>query len=113
MSETGSTWQRAFKAHPSEARAVRAWTTDRTRHPDASLVADELFLAILASGTDAVEMELSTAGDRLKVTATGHERLSLRHSHGPGWRIIDGLSRINGVTTDEHGLWAQLDTAED
>jgi hypothetical protein len=109
MSETGSTWQRAFKAHPSEARALRAWTAKRTPHPDAPLVADELFVAILSAGADVVDMKLSTAGDRLQLSATGPDLLSVRHSHGPGWRIVEGVSRITGVTTDGQGLWAELE----
>lgn len=109
MSETGSTWQKAFKAHPNEARAVRAWTAKRTPHPDAPLVANELFTAVLNTGGDIVEMKLSTAGDRLQVSAAGSEPLPVRHSHGPGWMLVAGLSRINGVTTDGKGLWAELE----
>lgn len=109
MSETGSTWQKAFKAHPSEASAVRAWTTKHTPHPDAPLVANELFTAVLACGGDIIEMKLSTAGDRLQVSAAGSEPLPVRHSHGPGWTLVAGLSRINGVTPDGCGLWAELD----
>lgn len=111
MSETGRTWRRAFKGHPSEAAQVRAWTRKRSPHPDAPAVVNELFVAVLSSGADLIEMTLSTAGDRLKVTATGPNPLPLRHSHGPGWRIVDGLSQLSGVTTDEHGLWAQLQDA--
>jgi hypothetical protein len=108
MSETGRTYRLTFKGHPSEAAEVRAWTSKRSTHPDAPQVANELFVAILGSGADAIEMELSTAGDRLRITADGPQRLPLRHSHGPGWRIVAELSRTSGVTTDEHGLWAQL-----
>lgn len=109
MSETGSTWSRPFKGNPIEAASVRAWTTQRTPHPDAPTVANELFVAILASGADLIDMSLSTAGDRLRITATGPTHLPARHSHGPGWRIIAGLSRTTGVTSDEHGLWALLE----
>jgi hypothetical protein len=111
MSEAGRTWRLAFKGHPSEAAGVRAWTSKRTPHPDAPTVANELFVAVLASGADLIEMTLSTAGSRLKVTATGPKRLPVRHSHGPGWTLVAGLSRINGMTTDEHGLWAQLESS--
>ena len=110
--DAGPSWTLAFKGHPAGAAEVRAWTRRRVHHPDAPTVANELFVAILGAGADVVEMQLSTAGDRLKVTATGPQLLPLRHSHGPGWRIINGLSRTNGVTTDERGLWAQL-AAED
>ncbi|WP_330349290.1 hypothetical protein [Streptomyces sp. NBC_00582] len=109
MSESGRTYRRPFKGLPIEASEVRAWTRLRTKHPDAPAVANELFTAVLDSGADHVEVELSTAGSRLRVTATGPHPLSLRHSHGPGWRIVEGLSRSTGVTTDEHGLWAQLE----
>jgi len=101
---------RTFKGHPVEAAEVRAWTATRATHPDAPAVANELFVAILGTGADAVEVTLSTAGDRLRVAATGPEPLPLRHSHGPGWRIVAGLSRTNGVTVDERGLWARLET---
>lgn len=98
------------KGHPAEAAFVRAWTAEHADHPDAPAVTNELFVAILRAGADAIEVTLAGAGDRLRVTATGPAPLPLRHSHGPGWRIIEGLSRITGVTADEHGLWAQLDT---
>ena len=109
MSETGRTYRRSFKGHPSQAAEVRTWTAARATHPEAPAVANELFIAVLATGTDVIEMTLSTADTRLRITATGHNPLPLRHSHGPGWRIIAGLSRTTGVTTDEHGLWAQME----
>jgi hypothetical protein len=108
MSETGTTWRLAFKGHPSEAREVRQWTAFRSIHPDAPAVANELFVAVLASGPATVDVELSTAGDRLRITATGPDPLPLRHSHGPGWPILAALSRSTGVTSDERGLWALL-----
>ncbi len=109
MSETGRTYRRPFKGIPIEASEVRAWTRHRALHPDAPTVANELFTAVMQSGADTIEVELSTAGSRLKVTVTGPHPLSLRHSHGPGWRIVEGLSRSTGVTADEHGLWARLE----
>ncbi|MEV7389644.1 hypothetical protein [Streptomyces sp. NPDC091215] len=109
MSETGRTYRRPFKGLPIEAAEVRAWTRARATHDDAPAVAHELFIAVLASGADIIEMTLSTAGPRLRITATGPHRLSLRHSHGPGWQIVAGLSRLNGVSTHECGLWAQLE----
>lgn len=108
MSERGTTWRLAFKGHPSEAREVRTWTAYRTTNPDAIAIANELFIAVLASGPELIDIELSTAGTRTRITATGTEPLPLRHSHGPGWRIVAGLSRITGVTPDERGLWALL-----
>ncbi|CAM5621481.1 hypothetical protein [Streptomyces aurantiogriseus] len=109
MSEAGTTYRRPFKGLAIEAAEVRAWTRLRTDHPDAPAVAHELFIAILASGADTIEVTLSTAGTRLRITATGPAPLPLRHSHGPGWRIIAELSRQTGVTTDECGLWAQME----
>ncbi|MFI9154472.1 hypothetical protein [Streptomyces sp. NPDC053367] len=110
MSETGRTWQRAFKGHASEAAEVRAWTAKRTTPEDAVQIAHELFAAVLSSGADVIELTLSTAGQRLRITATGDRRLSLRHSHGPGWTIIAALAQRTGTTTDESGLWAQIET---
>jgi hypothetical protein len=110
MSETGRTYGRPFKGLPIEASEVRTWTKLRADNPDAPTVANELFVAVLASGADTIDVQLSITGDgRLKVTATGTHPLSLRHSHGPGWRIVEAFSRTTGVTTDEHGLWAQLE----
>ncbi|MDX2845231.1 hypothetical protein PV377_41035 [Streptomyces ipomoeae] len=108
MPETGTSWKRAFKGTPIEASEVRAWTRTRAPHPDAALIANELFAAILASGADLIEMTISTAGTRTRITATGPDPLPLRHSHGPGWRIVAGLAHITGITPDETGLWAQM-----
>jgi hypothetical protein len=114
MSETGATYRRPFKGLAIEAAEVRAWTRLRlrTHHPDAPQIANELFVAILASGADMVEMTLSTAGNRLRITATGPAPLPLRHSHGPGWRIVHGLSRTSGTTEDDCGLWALTGPAD-
>lgn len=109
MSETGQTWRRQFKALPVEASGVRAWTRERIPHPDAPQVSHELFVAVLNSGTDMVEVTLSTAGPRLRITAAGSERLRLAHSHGPGWRLVAELSQSTGVTDSGHGLWAQME----
>jgi hypothetical protein len=106
----GSSFTRAFKALPVEAANVRAWTCKRIPHaPDAPQVANELFTAVLHSGADVVEMTLSTAGTRLKITATGPAPLPLRDSHGPGWPIVAALSTSTGITTDERGVWAQME----
>jgi hypothetical protein len=110
MPESGHTWQKAFKGEPIEAPHVRLWTAGRVHHPDAPLIADELFVAVLGSGAPVVEMTLSTAGSRLRITAAGDDPLPLIHSHGPGWLIVTGLSHSAGLTTDECGLWAQLGT---
>lgn len=105
----GTSYMRAFKALPAEAAEVRAWARSRVPHANAPQVVSELFTAIHQSGADVVEVTLSTAGDRLKLTTTGPELLSLRHSHGPGWRIVAGLSQTSGVTPDGRGLWAILE----
>jgi len=108
MPESGHTWQKAFKAVPIEAIHVRLWTAGRIKHEDAPLVADELFVAILGSGAPVVEMSLSTAGHRIRITASGSEPLPILSSYGPGWQLVSGLCPLAGLTTDEHGLWAQL-----
>ncbi|WP_405841643.1 hypothetical protein [Streptomyces sp. NBC_01518] len=108
MSESGHTWQKTFKAEPIEAAHVRLWTAGRVKHPDAPLIADELYVAVLQSGAPVIDMTLSTAGSRIRITAAGTEPLPLIYSHGPGWNIVTGLASISGITTDECGLWAQL-----
>lgn len=110
MPETGHTWQKAFKGESIEAAHVRLWTSGRVKHPDAPLIANELFVAVLSSGATAVDMTLSTAGSRTRITATGPQPLPLTSSHGPGWAIVSGLATLTGLATDECGLWAQLGT---
>lgn len=108
MPESGQTWQKPFKGLPIEATHVRLWTAGRVRHPDAPQVAHELFVSLLGSGADVIEMTLSTAGNRIRITARGADRIPLLYSHGPGWLIVSGLAAQSGMTTDECGLWAQL-----
>ena len=108
MSETGSTYRRTFKGHAAEAAEVRAWTARRTTHTDAPLIAHELFVAILGSGADLIDIQLSTAGVRLGITAIGPAPLPVLHSHGPGRQLVVALSRATGATDDAHGLWAEL-----
>jgi hypothetical protein len=110
MPESGHTWQKAFKAEPIEAAHVRLWTAGRVKHPDAPHIAHELYVAVLGSGSPAVEMTLSTAGNRIRIAAEGQAPLPLINSHGPGWQIICGLADLTGLTADEHGVWAQLGT---
>ncbi|MFC7983789.1 hypothetical protein [Streptomyces sp. NPDC057336] len=108
MPESGHTWQKAFKGAPAEAAHVRLWARGRVQHPDAPLIADELFVAVLGSGATVIDMAISTAGTRIRITAEGPDPLPLIHSHGPGWSILNGLCQRTGLTTDETGLWAQL-----
>ncbi len=108
MPETGQSWRREFKAHPVEARQVREWVATRLEHPYAAQVAHELFASVIATGTEAVEMTLSTAGPRIRITAAGSVELSVLHSHGPGFQIVSALSAQYGVNTDGQGLWALL-----
>ncbi|AKN71217.1 hypothetical protein QR97_16650 [Streptomyces sp. PBH53] len=110
MPESGHTWQKAFKGEPIEAAHVRLWVAGRVQHPDAPLIANELFVAVLSSGAAAVEMTLSTSGSRIRIIATGPHPLPLTSSHGPGWTIVSGLANLTGMSTDETGLWAQLGT---
>lgn len=108
MPESGHTWRKAFKGEPIEASRVRLWTAGRVKHPDAPTVANELYIAVLGSGAPVIEMTLSTAGTRIRITAEGPDPLPLLYSHGPGWRIVTGLTGLAGLTTDERGLWAQI-----
>ena len=110
MPESGRSWQKPFKGLPVEAAHVRLSTAGRAHHPDAPLIADELFVAVLGSGAPVVEMTLSTAGSRIRITAQGPDPLPLLYSHGPAWTLVTGLAHSAGLTTDECGLWAQLGT---
>lgn len=109
MPDSGQTWQKAFKGEPLEAAHVRLWTEGRVKHPDAPLVAHELYIAVLGSGAPVVGITLSTAGNRIRITAQGSEPLPNVNCHGPGWTLITGLCRLAGFTADECGLWAQLE----
>lgn len=108
MPESGHTWQKAFKAEPIEAAHVRLWTVGRVKHPDAPLIAHELYIAVLGSGAPHIEMEISTAGNRIRITAEGPAPLPLLNSHGPGWQIVAGLADLSGLTTNECGVWALI-----
>lgn len=110
MPESGHTWRKPFKAEPIEARHVRLWTAGRVKHPDAPLIAHELYVAVLQSGAPVVEMGIWTAGNRIRITAEGSDPLPLINSHGPGWQIVCSLADLTGLATDERGLWAQLGT---
>src|ERR1044072_4997253 len=111
MPESGHTGQKPFSAVPIEACHVRLWPAGRVKHPDAPLIAHELYVAILSSGAPSVEMTLSTAGRRIRIAAPGPAPLDGLDSHGPGWRIVTGLAKSSGLTTDECGLWALLGTS--
>ncbi|WP_432043773.1 hypothetical protein [Streptomyces cadmiisoli] len=113
MPETGQTWRRDFPAHPAEAYQVREWAKIRLHHPDAPQIAHELFVSVLGSGTESVEMTLSTAGPRIRILAAGSVELSILHSHGPGFQIVSGLSAQSGLNTDGQGLWALLTTKDE
>ncbi|MFG2380544.1 hypothetical protein [Streptomyces avermitilis] len=110
MPESGHTWRREFKAHPAEADSVRRWVACRLEHTDAPQVANELFISVLSTGSPVVEMTLSTAGSRARMTAAGSVEMRALQCYGPGFRIISGLSALSGVNTDGQGLWAQLET---
>lgn len=90
MPESGHAWQRAFKGEPLEAAHVRLWTAGRVHHADAPLLAHELYVAVLSSGTPVIEMTLSTAGSRVRITALGQDPLPVLSAHGPAWRCGGG-----------------------
>lgn len=105
---TGTSWQRAFPAEPMQAHAARNWAAMHAVHPDARQVAGELYLAVLAARPSLVQMTVSTAGPRRRITASGAWPLAMRSLRGPGQRIIRGLSTAYGLTVDDCGLWAEL-----
>ncbi|MFE9935832.1 hypothetical protein [Streptomyces hirsutus] len=111
MPESDHTWRKSFKGQPIEAAHVRLWTAGRVKHPDAPLIANELYIAVLGSGAPVIDVTLSTAGPRIRITAEGPAPLPLLQSHGAGWAIVSGLATHTGLTTDERGLWAQVGTS--
>jgi hypothetical protein len=108
QSGTGTSWQRAFPAEAIQARAARDWAALHAVHPDARQVAHELFLAVLASRPSLVQMTVSTAGMRRRITAAGSWPLAMHGLRGAGREIILGLSAAYGVSPDDCGLWAEL-----
>lgn len=112
MSESGHTWRLAFKGHPAEAARVRQWTRGHLAHGDAPVVANELFIAVLGSSPalhpNAIEITISTAGRRARISAHSAHPLPTLRAHGAGALIIDRLSQSSGVTPGGYGLWAQL-----
>ncbi|MFI6689052.1 hypothetical protein [Streptomyces sp. NPDC050485] len=106
MPESGHTWRKAFKGIPEEARNVRVWTAGRLGHPDAPLIANELFAAVLGARPDSIEMTLSTAGTRIRIAAHGFVPLSFLQIHGPGVILISQLANASGVSEDGQTLWA-------
>ncbi|MFJ6355001.1 hypothetical protein ACIQKB_36790 [Streptomyces sp. NPDC092046] len=109
MPESGSTWQRAFTAQPVEALPLRTWIRERATDPDAPAVANELFIAV-AAHAPVVEMTLSTAGLRVRISATGAaDRAPVLTAVGQS--IVAGLADQFGITPDHRGLWALLSTS--
>ncbi|MFI0897765.1 hypothetical protein [Streptomyces sp. NPDC020983] len=105
---TGTSWQRTFPATATDARAARQWAAMHAVHPDARQVAAELYLAVLASRPSLIEMTVSTAGRRRRISASGSGPLVQHGLRGPGGIIIRALSAAHGLTVDERGLWAEL-----
>lgn len=108
MPESGQSWQRAFRAEASQARAARLWVSTRTGHEDAPQIADELFVAVLSARPSKIQMTVSTAGARSRITASGDSVLPLHSRHGAGWPIVAALATHHGRTEDDCGAWAEL-----
>lgn len=108
MPESGQSWQRAFPADAAQAAEARAWVSTHTRHADAPQITGELFIALLAVHPSKVQMTVSTAGIRLRITASGDRMLSIQALYGPGRGIITELSTARGTAVDGQGLWAEL-----
>lgn len=108
MSEDGQSWQRAFPAEASQAGAARAWVRAHTAHEDAPQILGELFIAVLSSHPSKVQLTVSTAGARSRITASGDRPLSLQSLYGAGRRIIADLATDRGTSVDGRGVWAEL-----
>lgn len=119
MPSVGHTWQLSFLGQPQQARHVRAWvrlriaehaadehfTPDPESVADIALLADELFVAVLATQPGKIDMKLSTSGDRARIYATGPAPLPLRSRVGVG--IVQGLATVRGSENDDRTIWAE------
>lgn len=108
MPETGQTWQRRFAAQAEQAGEVRTWVGARLSHEDAQVLANELFIAVMAARPGSVQMTVSTADTRARIIATGDDPLPITSVHGPGRSILRALATVHGTTPDECGLWAEV-----
>ncbi len=108
MPETGQSWQRRFVAAAEHAYAARVWVAKYVPHEDAEQIAAELFNAVLGSRTATIEMTVSTAGRRTRISAAGDAPLALLNVWGPGGLIIRGIAPAHGTTPDSRGVWAEI-----
>lgn len=120
MPDADHTWRMPFPGLAEQAPCVREWTVSRaTQHAtgqglkpdpdriaDLALLADELFIAVLATRPEKILMTLSTSGPRARVYATGPTLIPLSSRVGAG--IIRGLSTVHGSRDDNRTMWAEL-----
>jgi hypothetical protein len=108
MPEAGHSWQKTFDATTEAARHARTWVASRLNHPDAEQLAAELFVSVLISRPAAIQMTVSTAGIRTRITASGGKPLPMLSVHGPASEVIRGLALLTGSTPDDCGLWVEI-----
>ena len=104
--ESGHSWQRAFTV--DAGRDARAWVAAHVLHADAALIAAELWNAVLATDPDKIELTVSTAGDRARITAAGPEPMPDHALYGPGASLVWELSTRHGIAPDTRGIWAEV-----
>jgi len=113
MSETGHSWRRTFEATPTSAPVLRAWTRSRITHPQADFVIDELFVAVLTAEPAAVEVSLSTADGRARITVCGAgTQRPLQQADDARHRVAVEPAVRHGTKPDARGLWADLTQEE-
>ncbi len=119
MSDAGHTWRMPFAGLAEQAPCVREWVAvrlaehaaDQLLDPegesiaDLVLIADELFIAVLATRPGKIEMTISTSGPRARIYATGPTPVPLRSRVGAG--IIKGLALAHGSGDDDRTVWAE------
>ena len=119
MPDAGHTWRLPFPGLPDQASRVREWVRIRLAEhaaaegltlrgeqlDDLVLIADELFIAVLATRPGKIEMTVSTSGDRARIYATGPHPLPLRARAGIG--IIQGLALGHGDQDEDCTVWAE------
>ncbi|MHA6762054.1 hypothetical protein [Streptacidiphilus sp. PAMC 29251] len=119
MPSAGHTWRMPYPGQADQAPQLRQWVRTRIREhaddeglaPDAEqiddlvLLADELFIAVLATRPGKIEMTVSTDGPRVRIYATGPHALPLRARQGIG--IVQGLAIARGSQDEDRTVWAE------
>lgn len=108
MSETGSSWQQELPATAEHAADARRWVDQHAKHPAATLLAAELYAAVLSTEPGVILMTVSTYGRRLRITAYGPRPITVAALSDLGGQILSALADRHGTSPDGCGLYAEI-----